>query len=62
MEESQQPQLIALCTVMIALSTLAVLLRLWGGRIVRDQWIAWDDIFAIIALVRIPGKRAFLPD
>jgi hypothetical protein len=49
--ETQQPQLIALCTVMLVLSMSALGLRLWSNYIATNHRWGWDDFFAIITLV-----------
>lgn len=51
--ESLQPGLIALCTVMLVLSILALGLRLWSNHIVPSHQWGWDDFFAVITLVGI---------
>ena len=54
LEASEQPELIALCTVMLSLATLAVLLRCWFVFVSPTHLFGLDDFFAIIALVSDP--------
>lgn len=48
-------QIVATMSIIVPLSTIAVLLRLWT-RIVLVRRAGWDDAFALLALVR----QAFL--
>ena len=51
--ESVQTNLIALCAIMLALSILALGLRLWSNHIVPSHTWGWDDFFAVITLVGV---------
>lgn len=51
LEASKQPDLIALCTVMLTLATLAVFLRCWSVFISPTHKFGFDDFFAILTLV-----------
>ena len=51
LEASKQPNLVALCTVMLTLATLAVLLRCWSVFVSPTHKFGFDDFFAILALV-----------
>ena len=51
LEANDQPNLIALCTVMLILATLAVLLRCWFVFVSPAHKFGLDDFFAILALV-----------
>lgn len=51
LEASKQPVLIALCTIMLTLATLAVLLRCWSVYVSPTHKFGLDDFFAILALV-----------
>ena len=50
-EPSRGPGLAALCIVMIVLSTLAVILRIWSRLTSKKQRFWWDDWCAIMSLV-----------
>lgn len=55
MTDDLQPNLTALCSVLIALSTLFVSLRCWGAIIIKDHRLGLDDLFAALTLVRHPA-------
>ncbi|KAI0179745.1 hypothetical protein GGR52DRAFT_587285 [Hypoxylon sp. FL1284] len=48
--DSLQPNLIALCTIMLVLSTTALSLQLWSNYIIASHRWGWDDLFAASAL------------
>ena len=50
-DASKQANLIALCTVMLTLATLAVLLRCCSVAVSPTQRFGFDDFFAVLALV-----------
>ena len=52
-EASKQPEMIAISTVMLTLSTLAVVLRCWSAAISSDRQVGLDDCFAVITLVSV---------
>ena len=56
LEASEQPNLIALCTVMLAFATLAVLLRCWSVIVSPTHIFGLDDFFAMLALVSVPSS------
>lgn len=51
LEASKQPYLVALCTIMLTLATLAVLLRCWSVYVSPTHKLGLDDFFAILTLV-----------
>lgn len=55
--QTLQPNLIALCVIMLTLSTLALSLRMWSNYInpAHNWW--WDDFFAVITLVSSDRTR-----
>lgn len=55
--ETLQPNLVALCVIMLTLSTLALSLRMWSNYInpAHNWW--WDDFFAVITLVSSERTR-----
>ncbi|KAI0021211.1 hypothetical protein F4780DRAFT_292841 [Xylariomycetidae sp. FL0641] len=55
-----QPNLIALCTAMVVLSTLALGLRLWSNCVSPGYRWWWDDLFAAIALPFIVSETALI--
>ncbi|KAK8030029.1 hypothetical protein PG993_011320, partial [Apiospora rasikravindrae] len=48
--DNVQPNLLALCSIMIALPTVALSLRLWSNHITYAHRWGWDDFFAVLAL------------
>ena len=48
---NRQPELIALCTVMLILAALAVILRCLAIFLSKTHRFGWDDIFAVVTLV-----------
>ncbi|MCJ1225694.1 hypothetical protein MMC12_002343 [Toensbergia leucococca] len=59
-EASKQPELIALCTVMLLLATLAVLLRCWSISVIPAHRFGFDDFFAILTLPFIISECALI--
>ena len=49
---NQQPGLIALCVVMLTLAVVSVALRCWSIWGSRTHKFGYDDVFAILTLVR----------
>ncbi|KAK6208474.1 putative secondary metabolism biosynthetic enzyme [Pestalotiopsis sp. IQ-011] len=58
--ETLQPNLIALCVIMLTLSTLALSLRMWSNYInpAHNWW--WDDFFAVITLPFIIAETGLI--
>jgi hypothetical protein len=50
-DETRQPGLIVLCTVMLIIACVAVFLRFWSNRISHAHKFGYDDLFAFLALV-----------
>jgi hypothetical protein len=50
-DESRQSDLIALCTIMLALAVLATIMRFWSNYVVPNHKFGYDDLFALLALV-----------
>ncbi|KAI1206599.1 uncharacterized protein F4807DRAFT_226546 [Annulohypoxylon truncatum] len=59
-DESRQPNLIALCTVMLISSTLALSLRFWSNYVAPSHHWGWDDLFAAITLPFIISETAVI--
>ncbi|TGJ85287.1 hypothetical protein E0Z10_g3505 [Xylaria hypoxylon] len=60
LNDTLQPNLIALCTTLVALSTLALSLRLWSNYITLGYRWGWDDVFATLTLVFIISETALI--
>ncbi|KAI0431573.1 hypothetical protein F5Y09DRAFT_330270 [Xylaria sp. FL1042] len=60
MNETLQPNLIALCTITIVLSILALSLRVWSNYIVSSYRWWWDDLFAAITLPFAISENAII--
>ncbi|KAI1142337.1 hypothetical protein F5Y05DRAFT_370569 [Hypoxylon sp. FL0543] len=58
--ESLQPNMIALCTVMLTLSTLALSLRMWSNYVAPSHHWGWDDFFAAITLPFIIAENGLI--
>ena len=48
---NKQPQMVIASSVFIALSTIAVILRIWSRRI-QALRLGWDDYLIVLSLVR----------
>lgn len=59
-DETRQPGLIILCTVMLIIAIVAVSLRFWSNSISPAHHFGYDDLFAFLALVSKPFYRVRL--
>ncbi|KAI0533064.1 hypothetical protein GGR58DRAFT_517203 [Xylaria digitata] len=60
LNDTLQPSLTALCTTLVALSALALGLRLWSNDVTLGYRWGWDDVFATLTLVFIVSETALI--
>ncbi|OTA96138.1 hypothetical protein M434DRAFT_393220 [Hypoxylon sp. CO27-5] len=58
--QSRQPNLIALCTILLVSSTLALSLRLWSNYVTPFYHWGWDDFFAAMTLPFTFAENGFI--
>jgi hypothetical protein len=51
-EGTRQPSLIVLNTIMLCIALVAVILRFWSNYLSPRHQFGWDDLCALLALVR----------